>query len=286
MKEPGAGVSSMYPKPARVSAVGTARRNPVPAPGDRWYDGVLDRAQTLNAGLPAIHEDRIPMNTTVKMCGATLLVVCALGLGACSDDDGTAPPPPEFPIATSAPRMTELLVSAYRNRDFDGYLRLVDPSFTLVGDPGQYVGGDLARTPLSYEEDRLATSNIFSGNEFVRPDQSIVPGVTGIAFDVFQPAAAWRDTAAADLIPGTAYAPYQVMMLVDQGTLRLRIEGILNVFASPDTVEYNAEQTVVWRLTRLVDDTAPPVPGKAIEELSWLQLKNLYLEPVNASAAP
>lgn len=202
------------------------------------------------------------------------LVAVLLVAPACDDDDPVAPPPPIGP--QNWQELMAGFVSAYEDLDIEGYRALVHPDFRIHLSQATVDEFFLPAGTFSYDEEVLIAERMFSGQPFVRPDQSIVPGITRIAFEYFEPETAWEVAGPTDRFPGDLCAQYRVEIRIEQGNFGLlTIRGIIEFAVRNEPVERGGTLHDRWQMVGQVDYTAVAAK-RPVEDTSWGDLKALY----------
>lgn len=202
------------------------------------------------------------------------LVAVLLVAPACDDDDPVAPPPPIGPETWQ--ELMATFVSVYEDLDIDGFREVIHPDFLIALSQATVDEFALPADTFSYDEEVLIAERMFSGQPFVRPDQSIVPGITRIAFEYFEPETAWEVAGPTDRFPGDLCAQYRVEIRIEQGNFGLlTIRGIIEFAVRIELVEHDGVPRHRWWLVGQVDYTDPGAK-RPTDEASWGDLKALY----------
>ena len=190
------------------------------------------------------------------LLAALMLLLAPAG---CIFSPGDTPePPPEadpLPPATTKLQLMENFQTVYKNRDYKGYLKVVDPSFKIYLLQSTIDDYSLPQEFFDYDQDSQITYNMFSGNAIQRGDV-LVPGITGISMTLNQ-TLAWATSPADDKIPDAEWAPYDVEIIIDQGSKRLKITGTINFYVKGFQENVNGTTKTIYRMVGQVDNTEP-----------------------------
>ncbi|MFO7608800.1 MAG: hypothetical protein R6X35_06320 [Candidatus Krumholzibacteriia bacterium] len=207
----------------------------------------------------------------------SLLLVAALLVGAgCNDDDDPVVPPPPGGYTTPEALMAAF-VAVYEEQDIDAFRLVVHPDFQLHLSQATVDEFALPGTTFAYDEEMLIAERMFSGLPHVRPDQSVVPGITRIEFAYFSAETAWVVAGPEDRFPGAYCAQFRVDIGAEQGNEGLvGIQGIIEFALRNDPVQVNGTLRDRWRMVGQVDYTDPGGAKRPTEDTSWGELKALY----------
>lgn len=193
-------------------------------------------------------------------CRALVLSLCLVAMalaGAGCREDGPADPPPFVGPATPEQLMADFK-AAYEDLDIDGYREVIHPDFLIFLSQDTVDEFALPGPTFSYAEEMLIAERMFSGHPYVRPDQTIVPGITRFDFTYFAPETDWEEAGAEDRFPLALCAQYRVDIKVEQGNLGMvSIGGLIEFAVRNDPVEVNGALRDRWWMVGQVDYTDP-----------------------------
>lgn len=197
-------------------------------------------------------------------------------LGGCKDDEITSPPDTPPPVGSPAQLMANFQ-AVTEGLDIDGYREVLDPEFAIYLSQGTIDEYSLPREFFDYDEDMLISERMFSGNAITRPNGDIIPGITGITFNVCQAEAAWAVAPEDHRFAGALWAPFRVDLTVEQGNEgRMTIKGIIEFYLSSEPVDYQGSTIQNYRMVGQVDYTASRWAKRPAEDTAWGDLKALY----------
>lgn len=198
--------------------------------------------------------------TRVLMLAALAVLVVPAGCIFSPDDGGGTPPPPtELPFAGTPDQLMKNFQTVYEAMDIDGYRQVIDTDFRIYLSQDTIDEYFLPRDFFDYDEEVLITERMFSGNAITRPNGDIIPGITRIQFNIYEPVSAWETSPADHRIPNALWATYQVQFVIEQGNVgRLNIDGRINFYLTSEEVEFQGRMQTRWKMVGQEDYTSVP----------------------------
>ena len=181
----------------------------------------------------------------------------------------------KLPFPDSPQQVMENFVTAYETQDVVEYLLIMHPDFQTILQQGTMDEfPDVGPTLDRYEEQNIH-KRMFSGLALSDPNGDLVPGISAIVFEVFQPLAPWEDTPNDDIIPNAMYSLYEVQILVDRGQTysTLRVEGMIKFYVVSREFEHEGSIRHYFQMIGQVDLTDS---FKSTESTNWGSIKALF----------
>lgn len=213
--------------------------------------------------------------------GTCFLLFCLLSVtvAGCSDDNPVEPDdggdPPPFRPGTPEQLMANFRV-VHEERDFAGYLQVLDPGFSLHLREETVNAFGLPRNYLDYGEEIGCTEMMFSGN----PPAAGVGAISDIDFMILRQIDVWSQTDNEDFT-GAIESQYDVdvriMQATTDGQKLINIKGRIIFFLSSEQVVYDDRSATVYRLLGMIDETGISKVGAVpTEDVSWGDVKALF----------
>lgn len=190
-----------------------------------------------------------------------LLVMLAvpLLLSGCifSPDDDPEPDPDDvvtLPFPGSPEQLMANFQTVYEERDYDGYLEVLDSEFRIFLRPETIEEFDLPRGFFEYAEEIVITEKMFSGN----PPSESVGAITNIDFVTLRQIDTWVVTQNLEF-PGALESQFDVdfriMQSTTDGEKQLNIKGQITFFLSSEQVEHQGRPRTKYRMVGQIDET-------------------------------
>ena len=167
-------------------------------------------------------------------------------------------------------------VAAHESGDFAAYRSLLRDDYIMLLQPAtQEEFPDLGPT-FDHKEDLRATQRMFAGENVTDPYGYLIPAADAISFEVFEQVAPWTAADPTGPFPGSSYAMFEVMIMVNRpGNSTLRTDGLLKIWASSRDVMYAGQLQPYWEIAGIQDLTNGGVK-QAVESLSLGAIKALW----------
>lgn len=187
------------------------------------------------------------------------LVAFLVLLGGCIFSPEEDPKPPvdeetDLPFAGSPQQLMENFQTVYEERNYDGYLEVMDAEFRIFLKQETVLEFGLPRNFFEYAEEIQITENMFSGN----PPSPDVGAISEITFKIFNQIDDWALTENEEF-PGALESQYDVEFLIrqDQGDASryLNIKGRIIFFLSSEQVEHQGRPRTLYRMIGQIDET-------------------------------
>lgn len=206
--------------------------------------------------------------------------VLALGIAGCGSDPVAAPEAP-WPPAGFASTPDQLMAnfrSAYETMSpaallemmRDDHLTVLQPS-TILQFPD--VGPTLDRT----EETRIH-ERMFSRQDVLDPEGTLVPGIQSITFHGFSRQGDWTTSPANDMFPGTTCALYNVLVRFDRGQTYsiLTVQGQIKFYVVARDSTHNDQTLPYYQFCAQMDLTQNSLKARVTEASNWGNVKALF----------
>jgi hypothetical protein len=211
---------------------------------------------------------------------ALLMFALLLIASGCSDDDPVTPDPPgewqsQLPFPDNPMQMMANFLAAHDAMDLLEYQNLLHPDFEMfLNQETTDLFPDLGAT-IDYTDEMRVSGRMFGGEDLTDPLGAMVPGIKKIDFLVLSPLDAWQPVVNKPVSPGTHWAPYNVVMIIDRGQeySLLRVEGQVPFYATVQDSLHDGEMQPFYRLSGQID---LGLKGQASERFSWGHAKALY----------
>lgn len=172
--------------------------------------------------------------------------------------------------------MANFLV-VYEDRDFAGYLQLLDPGFRLHLRQETVIEFGLPRNWFDYAQEIGSTEMMFSGN----PPAPEVGAITDIDFVTLRQIDTWAPTEHedfADAIESQYDVDFRAMQATTDGMKQINVKGQITFFLSSELVEYDGRTWTVYHMIGMIDETGLSKAGIVpTEDVSWSDVKALFL---------
>ncbi len=181
----------------------------------------------------------------------------------------------KLPFPDSPQQVMENFMAAYETQDVVEYLMIMHPDFqTILQQETMDEFPDVGPTLDRYEEQNIH-KHMFSGLTLSDPNGDLVPGISDIAFGVFQQQTPWEDSPNDDIIPNAMYSLYQVEILLDRGQTfsTLSVQGMIKFYVVSREFEHEGSIRHYFQMIGQVDLTGD---GKSEETLNWGSVKALF----------
>ncbi len=182
-----------------------------------------------------------------------------------------------FVFADSPEQLMANFQTVYEDMDILGYREVIDSGFVIYLSQDTIDEYSLPREFFDYDEEVQITDRMFSGNARTRPNGDIIPGITRIQFNYFQPEAAWADSPPDHRIPNAIWAPFRVDFTIEQGNEgRLNIKGIIEFYLNSEQVEHQGRIQTKYSMIGQMDYTGYGSLKRPTTDVSWSDVKALY----------
>lgn len=188
------------------------------------------------------------------------LVAFLVLLGGCIFSPEEDPKPKDdpdevLPFAGSPQQLMANFQTVYEDRNYDGYLEVMDTAFRIFLKQETVQDFGLPRNFFEYAEEIQITENMFSGN----PPSPDVGAISDINFSTFRQIDTWTLTENTEF-PDALESQYDVDFRISQdqsdGTTRiLNIKGRIIFFLSSEQVEYQGRPRTLYRMIGQIDET-------------------------------
>ncbi len=184
------------------------------------------------------------------------------------------PPPPPIPFPVTPDTLMTNFKVAYTSMDIDLYRKALHGYFRFLFNPEDVVRLSLPSASMNAAADLASTYNMFSGNSFQRPDQTVAPGVAQIQFVQFDRTSPWVPQDSASDFPNSESAFFKVEIhIVRVGEAStLVIVGQEQFYVSRRDSVYNGLPMPYYQLVGQRDLSTV----KTIAHTTWGGVKYLY----------
>ena len=209
-----------------------------------------------------------------------VLVPLALALAGCGDDKGTAPetpwPPAGFP--STPDQLVANFRYAYETMDAAALLGLLRADHLTILQASTTTQFPTVGSVLDMTEEARIAGRMFSGQDLVDPEGSLVPAVHSITFQTLARQTTWTLSAHDDMIPDTPYALYNVVVLFDRGQNYsiMRVQGALRLYAAARDSTHGDQTLPYYQLRGQLDMTQNLAAAKDIESFAWGTVKAIF----------
>ncbi|MCP4574492.1 MAG: hypothetical protein GY838_19245 [bacterium] len=191
--------------------------------------------------------------TLLALLAALLLVSgCIFSPEKNKDDEIVDPDGP--PFAGSPEQLMRNFMDVYEDRDYTGYLTVIDPEFKIFLKQETVDEFGLPRDYFGYDEEIVITEKMFSGN----PPREGVGAISNIELSVLSQVGTWELTENT-VFPGALESQYEVQFKIMQSTTdgerQLNITGRIIFFLSTEQVDHNGRERTLYRMVGQIDET-------------------------------
>lgn len=198
----------------------------------------------------------------MKAMRITLLAVVASSvlLAGCifSPEEGDPPKNDvndDLPFAGSPEQLMLNFKQVYEDRNYDGYLTVMNEDFRIFLKQETIQEFGLPRDFFEYAEEIQITEKMFSGN----PPSPEVGAITDITFKTMQQITAWDETENIDFA-GYVESEYEVRFEIMQETpdgsqKQLNIQGRIKFFLTSEEVEHQGRPRQLYTMVGQIDET-------------------------------
>lgn len=221
----------------------------------------------------------MPTPTMRTMAPVAALLLLALAAAGCGGDKATEPTytwPADFP-GTPDQLMTNFR-AAYEGMDAAALLATLRADhLTILQSSTVTQFPDVGPTLDMVEETRIH-ERMFSKQDVVDPDGSLVPGIQAITFQSFARQGTWGTSSAGDIFPETQYALYSVEVRFDRGQSHsiLLVQGQLKVYVAARDSTTHGETRPFYQLMAQMDLTQNAAKTADTESSAWGAVKALF----------
>lgn len=165
--------------------------------------------------------------------------------------------------------------SMYTSMNENALAPMLHEDYVMLLQPSTYAQFPDVGTTLDIVEEQRIHERMFSGLNQTDPLGTLVPAIVGITFQTFARQGTWSTSSPTDPIPDTAYAVYDVVILLSRGSLysTLKAQGSLKVYVAATDSSLAGEYRQYYRMRGMMDLTSD---NKSVETSSWGSIKAVF----------
>jgi hypothetical protein len=214
----------------------------------------------------------------IRMGGfALVLIVGAVVLSACSDDDVVAPKDDPVPIVepVTEDQVMSNFRTAYEDMDSGLLLSLLHPDFELLLQASTIEQFPNLGPTLDHAEETRSAQRMFSGEPVTNSAGDVIAAVSSISFNILEQQGTWMTNGPTDPFPNARSALFDVQFLFDRaGNSTLPVQGQIKFHLSHRDTVINGQTKIYFTMIGQQDLTNSGKMG--VEATSWGSIKALY----------